>query len=150
VEERSHRLAQYEIILTGSGEISWKAHGGFAAAKSGKCFVQGDVLFLGPGEIEEAGLLKNEFLEYLRQLPQWESTQYYSPSCTLYACKGRRVQDGTERKTRRAANGHHKRENSGITPTDKKALIPVSPIHQIGRLKGKLGEAFRRCMQLVS
>ena len=30
MEDRSYRLAQYEIIEKGSGEIWWKAHGGFA------------------------------------------------------------------------------------------------------------------------
>ena len=93
MKERSYRLAQYEIILESNGGIWWKAHGGFADTKSGKCFIEGNVLFIGPSEENEPGFLKREFLEYLKQFPQWDMTTYYCPSYTLYACKGGRVRD---------------------------------------------------------
>jgi hypothetical protein len=67
MEERFYRLAQYEIIEKSTDIICWKAHGGFANIKSGKCFIEGDILFIGPSEMDEIGFLKNEFLEYLRQ-----------------------------------------------------------------------------------
>jgi hypothetical protein len=46
MKERSYRLGQYEIILESNGGICWKAHGGFADIKSGKCFIEGNVLTL--------------------------------------------------------------------------------------------------------
>jgi len=91
MQERSYRLAQYEIILESNGRIRWRAHGGFANTKSGKCFIEGNVLFIGPSEKSEAGLLKNEFREHLKRLPQWDMTKYYCPSYTLHACKGGRA-----------------------------------------------------------
>ncbi len=100
MEERSYRLAQYEIILKGSGEIWWKAHGGFADARSGTCFIEGNVLFIGPSEVNRHGFLKNEFLNYLKELPEWNRTKYYCSSYTLHACKGGSVRDGTIRKNK--------------------------------------------------
>jgi hypothetical protein len=87
MKERSYRLGQYEIILEREGGIRWESHGGFAETRSGRCFIEGNVLFLGPTEEVESGSLKNEFLEYLEQYPSWDKTDYYCPSYTLYACK---------------------------------------------------------------
>jgi hypothetical protein len=148
VRERSYRLAHYEIVLESNGGIWWKAHGGFANTKSGKCFIEGEVLFIGPSETEEAGFLKSEFIEYLRPFPEWDKTKYYCPNYTLYACKEGRVRDGTNRKKREEADGHRGRENSSMTPTDKTACITISPLRRIRQVKGKLGEAFRRCKWL--
>jgi len=149
MEKRSYSLNQYEIILIGSGEIWWKSHGGFADTKRGKCFIEGDVLFIGPSEESEPGSLKNEFLKHLKQLPPWDRTKYYCPSYTLYACKGRRVQDGSKRKLARAAGIHSRRINTGIMPQAEMARLTISAIRKMRQVKGKAGEALRRCKQLT-
>ncbi|MCU0663704.1 MAG: hypothetical protein MUC50_15415 [Myxococcota bacterium] len=149
MEDQPYRLAQYEIIQKSSGEICWKSHGGFAAAKKGKCFVEGDILFIGPSEAEETGFLKNEFLEYLRQLPQWEKTKLYCPSFTLRACKGGRAQHAGQENTRKEIVEHDRRESSNKSACDQPSFFAVSPTWQVRQARTKLGEIFQRCKGLV-
>ena len=78
--ETSYRLGHYEIVEKDDGALSWKSHGGFASIKTGKCFIEGDILFLGYPLGEEHGQLKNEFLNHLSRLPTWRRTTYYCPS----------------------------------------------------------------------
>ncbi|MDY0040183.1 MAG: hypothetical protein RBS57_07700 [Desulforhabdus sp.] len=92
MQERSYRLAQYEIILDNNGGIWWKSHGGFADTKSGRCFIEGNILFLSRSEETQPGFLKNEWLKYLKQFPRWNKTKYYCPSYTLYVCRSGRMQ----------------------------------------------------------
>ena len=90
-EDRFYRLGQYKIIEKHNGELYWESYGGFSSVKGGKCFIEGDILFLGAGESKEHGYLLLEFKEYLNKLPRWEKTKYYCPSYTIYTCKtGRR------------------------------------------------------------
>jgi hypothetical protein len=73
---KTYRLAEYEITER-YGQIWWKAHAGFGATRTGKCFIEGNILFLDPHcESDEASFLKNEFLQYLRKLPKWDRTKY--------------------------------------------------------------------------
>jgi hypothetical protein len=90
-EDRFYRLGQYKIIEKHNGALCWESYGGFSSVKGGKCFIEGDILFLGGGETKEHGYLLLEFKENLDKLPRWEKTRYYSPSYTIYSCKtGRR------------------------------------------------------------
>jgi hypothetical protein len=90
-KETSYRLGRYEIIEKGNGDLWWKSHGGFANVNVGKCFGEGDILFIGASKGEESGLLKNEFILHLNRLPKWEKTKYYCSSYTIYSCNtGRR------------------------------------------------------------
>ena len=84
--DRSFRLGQYQITEKENGELLWKSHGGFASIRTGKCFINGDILFIGQAEAEEHGQLMNEFLYHLRKLPKWTKTRYYCPSYTLVDC----------------------------------------------------------------
>ena len=56
--EVSYRLGQYQIIERDDGELWWKSHGGFASVRTGKCFIEGDILFIGQAEAEEAWAIK--------------------------------------------------------------------------------------------
>ena len=90
-EDRFYRLGQYKIIEKHNGALCWESYGGFSSVKGGKCFIEGDILFLGASETKEHGYLLLEFKEHLNKLPRWEKTRYYSPSNTIYSCKtGRR------------------------------------------------------------
>ena len=90
-EDRFYRLGQYKIIEKHNGELYWESYGGFSSVKGGKCFIEGDILFLGAGKSKEHGYLLLEFKEHLNKLPRWEKTKYYCPSYTIYTCKtGRR------------------------------------------------------------
>ena len=54
--------------------------------REGKSIIVGDILFIGAAETEEPSNLRRRFLERLDQLPEWRTTQYYSPSYALYDC----------------------------------------------------------------
>jgi len=83
---KSYRLAEYEITER-YGEIWWKAHAGFGTTRAGKCFIEGNILFLAPHcEVDEATLLKNEFLQYLRKLPKWDRTKFYCTRFEIHEC----------------------------------------------------------------
>jgi hypothetical protein len=83
---KTYRLAEYEITER-FGEIWWKTHAGFGAARAGKCFIEGNILFLAPHcEADEASFLKNEFLEYLRKLPKWDRTKFYCTRFEIHEC----------------------------------------------------------------
>lgn len=45
-----YRLGPYQIIERDNGELWWKSHGGFASVRSGLCFIEGNILFMGPSE----------------------------------------------------------------------------------------------------
>ncbi len=90
-EDRFYRLGQYKIIEKHNGALWWESYGGFSSVMGGKCFIEGDILFLGASETKEHGYLLLEFKEHLAQLPRWEKRKYYCPSYTMYSCKtGRR------------------------------------------------------------
>jgi hypothetical protein len=85
-EDRSYRLGRYEIILKPSGQVWWKTPSGHTGLRAGKSIIADDILFIGAGETEEPSNLRRQFLERLDQLPEWRTTQYYSPSYALYDC----------------------------------------------------------------
>ncbi len=90
-EDKFYKLGQYKIIEKHNGALRWESYGGFSSVRGGKCFIEGDILFLGAGETKEHGYLLLEFKEHLNKLPRWEKTKYYCPSHTIYSCKtGRR------------------------------------------------------------
>jgi hypothetical protein len=82
----SYRLGRFEIIEKKNDEIWWETHAGFARFRSGKCFIVGDILFIGPYQTEEPGFLKGEFIEHLNKYPKWEKTKYYCSSYFIYSC----------------------------------------------------------------
>jgi hypothetical protein len=83
-----YRLAEYKIIEREDGYISWEAHSGFCSLKAGRGFINGDILFLEPGQTsEENGFLKGEFLDQLNRLPKWGKTKYYCTSFNIFRCK---------------------------------------------------------------
>ncbi len=83
----AYRLADFEITER-YGTLLWKAHSGFGSTRTGKCFIEGNILFLSPHfEINEASCLKNEFLDHLRTLPKWDRTKYYCTRFEIHECK---------------------------------------------------------------
>ena len=84
-----YRLGEHKIIETG-GALGWEAHAGLGSLRRGRCFISGDILFIEPGESEEPGFLKKEFLERLRKLPQWDKTKYYCSNYSILDCQSGR------------------------------------------------------------
>lgn len=84
---KSYQLAEYEITEI-YGEIWWKTHAGFGTTRAGKCFIEGSILFLAPHcEVNEATLLKNEFLQHLNKLPKWDRTRFYCTRFEMHECR---------------------------------------------------------------
>jgi hypothetical protein len=86
-KDTSYRLGRFEIIEKKNNEIWWETHAGFGRFRAGKCFIVGEVLFIGPYQTEEPGFLKGEFIEHLNKYPKWEKTKYYCSSYFIYSCK---------------------------------------------------------------
>jgi hypothetical protein len=87
MQNTSYRLAEYKIIENEHGDLWWETHIGLGSLKSGKCFINGDILFIKPSDSTEPGFLKGEFLDHLNKLPKWEKTKYYCASYKIYECK---------------------------------------------------------------
>jgi hypothetical protein len=79
----AYRLGEYRITEDQDGLLRWERHAGFGLQQSGKCFICGDVLILGPWRQEEHGFLIGEFLDQLKKLPNWSKTRYYCFSSEL-------------------------------------------------------------------
>ncbi len=83
---KSYRLGEHDITER-YGAIWWKAHAGFGTIRRGKCFIEGNILFLDAHcETDESTLLKNEFLESLRKLPKWDRTKFYCTRFAIHEC----------------------------------------------------------------
>jgi hypothetical protein len=83
----SYRLAEYRISESGNGALWWEAHAGIGAVVGGKCFIRGEILFIGPSESEEPGFLAREFLDQLGRFPKWERTKFYCLNYEIRDCK---------------------------------------------------------------
>ena len=90
-KETFYKLGRYEIIEKEDGQVWWESHSGFSSTKGGKCFVEGNILFIGPSRTEEDGFLKREFMERLNRLPLWRKTKYYCSSYAIYNCETGRI-----------------------------------------------------------
>jgi hypothetical protein len=75
--EIKYRLGEYVIIEQGGMLLTWVSHIALGAQLSGRCFILGNILVIGPKEHEEAGFLTLEFYEQLAKLPAWIKTTYY-------------------------------------------------------------------------
>lgn len=90
--EKNYRLGEFQITESDTGELRWKAHFGLGALQEGTCFTKGTILFIGPSRSDRSGFLKGEFLDHLRQFPEWFKTKYYCRSPEIYHCMtGKRV-----------------------------------------------------------
>ncbi len=91
-EAGAFRLAEYQISVTAAGEVSWLTCRGTNRVIGGRCVVESGLLFIGPEEYDEEGLTKEEFLNKLRLLPQWNETTAWSRSPVLRDCCQQRAE----------------------------------------------------------
>jgi hypothetical protein len=87
MRKTAYRLSDYKVIENNLGDLWWETHIGLGSLKSGKCFINGDILFIAPGDITGPGYLKGEFLDHLNKLPKWERTEFYCASYKIYKCQ---------------------------------------------------------------
>ena len=74
IQTTAYKLAEYKVIENVYGDFSWEWHFGLGSLRNGKCFINGDVLYLKPSENTESWFLKGEFLYHLNRLPKWKKT----------------------------------------------------------------------------
>ena len=84
--EISYKLGRYRITESPDGRLCWESHSGFGNTRTGTCFIEGNILLIGPAEDEKPGFLKREFMEQLERFPAWEKTKYYCSSQAIYKC----------------------------------------------------------------
>lgn len=75
--EIKYRLNEYVIIEHGGNLLTWVSHVAIGAQLSGRCFIIGNILLIGPKDHKEAGFLKLEFNEQLMKFPPWAKTTFY-------------------------------------------------------------------------
>ena len=85
-QEISYKLGSYKIIKGPGGGLWWESHSGIGSAQTGRCFIEGNILIIGPSDAEKPGFLKREFMEHLNKLPLWEKTKYYCLGQALHKC----------------------------------------------------------------
>lgn len=76
INEIKYRLGEFIIIEHSRVFLTWVTHIALGDQRSGKCFIIGNILVIGPWDHEEAGYLKLEFHEHLMKLPPWNKTRY--------------------------------------------------------------------------
>jgi hypothetical protein len=86
-EHISYKLQGYEITERNNGQFFWKSLGVLGSLKKGRCHIEGNILFLEPGESELTDRVKKEFLQQLNRLADWEKTEYFCVSYTIYYSK---------------------------------------------------------------
>jgi len=82
----SFRLGNYKIIFKNNGELFWTSHNSAAVVACGKCYVIENILFLGPRLKEQGDLNKKQFHFYLKKLPKWTKTKYFSKKLSPQKC----------------------------------------------------------------
>ncbi len=85
--EAFYKLSKYKIIEAVGGGLWWESHHGMSECQTGRCFVEGSILIIGPIESERPGFFKREFVEHLNRLPSWRKTKYFCLSRSIYPCK---------------------------------------------------------------
>ena len=66
VKATSYRLAHYKILEKIDGSRWWESYTGFAQTRSGRCFIESNVLFIEPPlDVSESGFLIMEYHEAL-------------------------------------------------------------------------------------
>ena len=87
MQNTAYRLAEYKILQNKHGDLWWETHIGLGSMKTGKGFINGDILFIVPSDITVPGFLKGEFLDHLNRLPKWKKTKYYCASYKISECQ---------------------------------------------------------------
>jgi hypothetical protein len=122
----AYKLSEYKIIENVYGDLVWECHFGLGTLKNGKCFINGDILYLMPGVNAGPGFLKGEFLDHLNKLPKWGKTEYYCTSYKIYECKTGRIKPFLERNNNRLQDETILRENesiqTGVTKNEYKSI----------------------------
>ena len=83
----SYKLGRYEIAGHEREGFVWKIHTGLDLLKTGECFIEGNVIFIGDGKTSASGGLKSVDMKCPAELLPWTKTRYYCDRYTLKNCQ---------------------------------------------------------------
>jgi len=83
INQIKYRLGEFIIIEHSGVLLTCVTHIALGAQRSGRCFIVGNILVIGPWDSEKAGHLKLEFHEHLMKLSAWNKTRYYCFASSL-------------------------------------------------------------------
>lgn len=83
----SFQLGRYKITVHKSHIISWLTIGGFNKTIGGTCFIESDIIFLGPQENESDKKQRRLFFAELKVLPLWDKTVAWGQAGSLKICE---------------------------------------------------------------
>lgn len=86
-ESRSFQLGRYKITVHKSNIISWQTIGGLSKTIGGTCFIESDIIFLGPQENESDTKQRRLFFAELKKLPLWYKTVVWGQAGSLKICE---------------------------------------------------------------
>ena len=137
-----YRLAHYKILEKIDRTLWWESYAGFAGTKSGRCFIESNVLFLEPAiDVNESGFLIMEYNEALDALPQWTKTPYYCTNYTLRSCHNDKIPHnesigkGLKKRTKEVTIASESEQiDSDIDKSMGSGEIKAS-VYQLGRYK---------------
>ena len=119
-----YKLSEYKIIEDENGALWWEAHAGIGQLRCGRCFLKGDILFIGAGKAEQSGFLKREFIGKLHPLPEWRKTRYYCLSTDIRTCRtGRKLTQEEMQNWARGGAGAVQEAEPSRTQSGKEYLL---------------------------
>ena len=86
-ESGSFQLGRYKITVHKSHIISWLTIGGLNKTIGGTCFIESDIIFLGPQENESDTKQRRLFFAELKVLPLWDKTVAWGHAGSLKICE---------------------------------------------------------------
>lgn len=89
IKQGAFRLGQYCINVAGDGNISWQSMEGRNNIIGGPCRIESNVLFICPQAYVQEHQSKQDFLDKLRRLPQWNTTVAWCRGMVLESCRPR-------------------------------------------------------------
>lgn len=87
IKEGAFRLGQYSINVAEDGNISWQYTEGLNNIIGGPCRIESKVLFICPREYVEEHQNKQNFVDKLSRLPQWNYTIAWCRGMVLERCQ---------------------------------------------------------------
>jgi hypothetical protein len=129
INQIKYRLGEFIIIEHSGVLLTCVTHIALGAQRSGRCFIVGNILVIGPWDSEEAGHLKLEFHEHLMKLSAWNKTRYY-----CFASSLRKV--GTEQSLTSYLTGQLSIDKIGMEAVN----ITVPSTFRLDRYKITVGE----------
>ncbi|MBU0946601.1 MAG: hypothetical protein KKE53_19420, partial [Proteobacteria bacterium] len=85
-ESGSFQLNRYKITVHKNHIISWLTIGGLNKTIGGTCFIESDIIFIGPQENESDTKQRRHFFAELKLLPLWDKTVAWGHAGSLKIC----------------------------------------------------------------